>query len=154
MVKSFHRHIKTALKARLRGPDWIDKLPWVLLGIRTVPKEDSVTSSAELVHGAPLTVPGNFIVTPHGREDPPATVLSGCEKRLGRLPQSLHLITVSNQGTSRLPYKTIIMSSSTEMHFVHHSRSHTRVRSRYCSDSLKLSSSTTEAAARLSRLIA
>jgi hypothetical protein len=39
-------------------------LPWVLLGIRTAPKEDLRTSSAELVYGAPLTVPGDFVATP------------------------------------------------------------------------------------------
>ena len=33
----------------------------MLLGIRTAPKEDLGCSSAELVYGAPLTVPGDFI---------------------------------------------------------------------------------------------
>ena len=47
--------------ARLTGPDWIDELPWVLLGIRIVPKEDLECSSAEMVYGAPLTVPGDFL---------------------------------------------------------------------------------------------
>ena len=56
-----HRHLKSALRARLTGPNWLDELPWVLLGIRTSPKEDIGTSSAELVFGAPLTVPGDFI---------------------------------------------------------------------------------------------
>ena len=58
IVERFHRHLKSALMARLTGPDWIDELPWVLLGIRTVPKEDLGCSSAEMVNGAPLTVPG------------------------------------------------------------------------------------------------
>ncbi|KAI0241039.1 hypothetical protein LSAT2_002963, partial [Lamellibrachia satsuma] len=43
------------------GLNWLDELPWVLLGIRTAPKEDLGCSSAELVYGAPLTVPGDFI---------------------------------------------------------------------------------------------
>ncbi|KAK3892978.1 hypothetical protein Pcinc_003157 [Petrolisthes cinctipes] len=63
IVERFHRHMKTALKARLNGPDWMDELPWVLLGIRTAPKEDLATSSAELVYGAPLILPGDFIAT-------------------------------------------------------------------------------------------
>ena len=33
----------------------------MLLGIRTAPKEDLECSSAELVYGTPLTVPGDFI---------------------------------------------------------------------------------------------
>ena len=76
MVERFHRHMKTALKARLHGPDWIDELPWVLLGICTAAKEDLATSSAELVHGAPLTVPDCIFATPHEREDLPAAILS------------------------------------------------------------------------------
>ena len=40
LVERFHRHLKSALLARLTGPNWIDELPWVLLGIRTAPKED------------------------------------------------------------------------------------------------------------------
>ncbi len=38
LVERFHRHLKSALRARLEGPNWIDALPWVLLGIRTAPK--------------------------------------------------------------------------------------------------------------------
>ncbi|RUS85737.1 hypothetical protein EGW08_006531 [Elysia chlorotica] len=60
LVERFHRSLKAALKARLQGANWVDELPWVLLGLRTVPKEDLETSSAELVYGEPLTVPGDF----------------------------------------------------------------------------------------------
>ena len=52
---------------RLNGPNWIDELPWVLHGIRTVPKEDLDCSSAEMVYGAPLTVPGDFL--PRGQTE-------------------------------------------------------------------------------------
>lgn len=61
LVERFHRHLKSSLMARLDGPNWLDELPWVLLGIRTAPKEDLECSSAELVYGAPLTVPGDFL---------------------------------------------------------------------------------------------
>lgn len=47
LVERFHRHLKSALRARLSGPNWLDELPWVLLGIRTAPKEDLGCSSAE-----------------------------------------------------------------------------------------------------------
>ncbi len=63
LVERFHRHLKSALRARLTSPTWIQELPWVMLGIRTAPKEDLGCSSAELVYGAPLTVPGDFIST-------------------------------------------------------------------------------------------
>ncbi|GFR64776.1 transposon Ty3-G Gag-Pol polyprotein [Elysia marginata] len=60
MVERFHRTLKAALKARLTGNNWVEELPWVLLGLRTAPKEDLGYSSAELVYGELLTVPGEF----------------------------------------------------------------------------------------------
>ena len=71
LVERFHRHLKSALMARLHGHNWLDELPWILLGIRTAPKEDLGCSSAELVYGAPLTVPGDFV--PRGQETQEAT---------------------------------------------------------------------------------
>ena len=63
LVERFHRTMKTSLKTRLTGRNWIDELPWVLLGIRTVPKQDLYASSAELVYGEPLNVYGSFVTT-------------------------------------------------------------------------------------------
>ena len=60
LIERFHWHLKSALRARLSGPNWIQELPWVLIGIRTAPKEDLGCSSGELVYSAPLTVPGDF----------------------------------------------------------------------------------------------
>ena len=37
------------------------ELPWVLLGLRTTPKEDLNASPADLVYGSPLKVPGDFV---------------------------------------------------------------------------------------------
>ena len=61
MVERFHRPLKTSLKCRLQSPDWYKQLPYVLLGLRTAPKEDIGASTAELVFGSPLTVPGAFV---------------------------------------------------------------------------------------------
>ena len=60
LIERNHRDLKASLKCRLSGPNWIDELPWVLLGLRTAPKEDLRSSSAELLYGSPLTVPGDF----------------------------------------------------------------------------------------------
>ncbi len=68
IVERSHRQVKDALRARLAGPAWPEHLPWVLLGLRAAPKEDSNISSAELVHGAPLVLPGQFLDVP----EPPA----------------------------------------------------------------------------------
>ena len=58
LVERFHRQLKDALRSRECGAAWVAHLPWVLLGLRTAPKEDSGLSSAELVYGTPLELPG------------------------------------------------------------------------------------------------
>ena len=57
MVERAHRQLKYTLQARTAGSDWASHLPWVLVGMRVAPKEDSNLSSAELVYGAPLVTP-------------------------------------------------------------------------------------------------
>ncbi len=61
MLERARRQIKDTLRARLAGVEWPLHLPWVLLGLRAAPKEDSAISSAELVFGAVLTLPGQFL---------------------------------------------------------------------------------------------
>ena len=61
MIERFHRPLKAALKCRLQSNEWYKQLPYVLLGLRTAPKEDIGASTAELVFGSPLTVPGAFV---------------------------------------------------------------------------------------------
>ncbi|KAK3797489.1 hypothetical protein RRG08_040971 [Elysia crispata] len=89
LVERFHKTLKAALKARLQGPRWTDELPWVLLGLRTVPKEDLDTSSAELVYGEPLTVPGEF-VNPNSRLHPSNNLFHSLAERFAPIPTSHH----------------------------------------------------------------
>jgi len=58
MVERAHRQLKEALRSRLAGSSWTAHLPWVLLGLRAAPKDDAAISSAELVYGSPLRLPG------------------------------------------------------------------------------------------------
>lgn len=62
LCERFHRSLKAALRAALSDVGWVDRLPWVLLGLRTAPKEDLDASSAELVLGQPLRIPGEFLL--------------------------------------------------------------------------------------------
>jgi transposase InsO family protein len=71
LVERFHRQLKEALRAKAAGDKWMDSLPWVLFGLRSAPKEDSSLSSAELVYGAPLSLPGEFL----GSQDMPVETL-------------------------------------------------------------------------------
>ena len=62
LVERFHRRLKASLRARLAGADWIHHLPWVLLGLRTSPRESSNVSAAEEVFGSTLALPAQFVV--------------------------------------------------------------------------------------------
>ncbi len=68
MVERAHGQLKAALRARLAGSRWPEHLPWVLLGLRTAPKEDSGVSAAELVYGAALALPAELL----SAAEPPA----------------------------------------------------------------------------------
>ena len=69
LVERFHRQLKDSLRARLAVRDWPSHLPWVLLGLRSAPKEDHNVSSAELLYGIPLALPGELLDS----KEPPAT---------------------------------------------------------------------------------
>ncbi len=64
IVERFHRQLKVSLRARLAGTDWFHHLPLVLLGLRSVPREDSSVSASEALFGSPLVLPGEFLDTP------------------------------------------------------------------------------------------
>ncbi|CAK1579888.1 unnamed protein product [Parnassius mnemosyne] len=59
LVERFHRQLKTAIMCHADS-SWTEALPIVLLGIRSSFKEDLQSSSAELVYGEPLRLPGEF----------------------------------------------------------------------------------------------
>ena len=60
LVGRFHRQLKASLKAQRDPSKWTEALPLVLLGIRTALKEDLGCSTAELVYGTTLRLPGEF----------------------------------------------------------------------------------------------
>jgi len=92
MVERFHRQLKGALRARSGGRDWLDHLPWVLLGLRAAPKEEAGVSSAEATLGIPLQLPGQPLPIQHVREQHaerpviPSTIRSYAEVTAGRDP--------------------------------------------------------------------
>ncbi|XP_030036924.1 uncharacterized protein LOC115452513 [Manduca sexta] len=63
MVERFHRQLKAAITCHADS-SWVESLPLVLLGIRTAYKDDLGTSSAELVYGESLRLPGDFFLPP------------------------------------------------------------------------------------------
>jgi hypothetical protein len=79
MVERCHCQLKDGLRARSAANDWPEHLPWVLLGLRAAPKEDSAVSSAEMVLGDPLVLPGQ----PPAAGEPPPPQRSYRETLLG-----------------------------------------------------------------------
>ena len=64
--------MKDALHARGCAAAWADHLPWVMLGIRAAPKEESGTSAGEAALGHVLAVPGQMLSTTALPADTPA----------------------------------------------------------------------------------
>ena len=72
MVERLHRQMKDALRARGGTAAWADHLPWVMLGIRASPKEESGTLAGEAALGHVLAVPGQLLTTTAPPTDTPA----------------------------------------------------------------------------------
>lgn len=60
MVERLHRQLKDAIRCH-QTQRWTQVLPTILLGIRSAWKEDLGATSAELVYGEPLRLPGEFL---------------------------------------------------------------------------------------------
>lgn len=59
LVERSHRQLKSAIKCKA-ADNWVDVLPSILLGIRASFKEDIGATTAELVYGSTLRLPGEF----------------------------------------------------------------------------------------------
>lgn len=72
MVERLHRQLKAALTTYEPREHWADHLPLVLLGLRSAFKADLHCTSAELVYGCPLRLPGDLLTPPpaDGPSDP------------------------------------------------------------------------------------
>ncbi len=118
MVERLHRTVKAALKARLTGPNWIDELPWVLLGLRTTPKDDLKASPADLVYGSPLAVLGDFF------QDSPQATVNEHLRQLREHVSDLSPVPTSHHGRPRAN----VMENLTNAKFVFVRRDLTRLK--------------------------
>jgi hypothetical protein len=93
MIKRLHRQLKAVFMCNA-NEHWAKALLLVLLGIRSAWKEDLKASSAELVYGSPLRLPGeSFAPSPAKRTDVPDFV-SQPRVHIGKLrpvPASQHV---------------------------------------------------------------
>ena len=63
IVERFHRQLKSSLKAYVDNTQWDTILPMVLLGIRTSLKVDLHCTTAKLVYGTTVRLPGEFLTS-------------------------------------------------------------------------------------------
>jgi hypothetical protein len=60
-VERLHRRIKNVLCACAAAATWSEELPFVLLGLRAQPREDTGLSPAEAVFGTQIVLPNEFL---------------------------------------------------------------------------------------------
>ncbi|XP_064215679.1 uncharacterized protein LOC135267345 [Tribolium castaneum] len=68
-IERWHRTLKTAIKAHA-SPNWTKHLPTVLLGLRTVIRDDTPVSASEMVYGSTIRLPGEFFQDSTNTIDP------------------------------------------------------------------------------------
>ena len=108
MVERWHRQLKDALRARNAAEKWAEHLPWVLLGLRAAPKEESGISAGEAALGHQLSVPGQLL-PPVDRQGPqlerssiPATKRSYADTVSQSSPlDSVEFVYVKNGGVGK-----------------------------------------------------
>lgn len=62
IIERWHRTLKAALRSKCTA-NWVDALPTIMLGLRTVVKEDLRASPAEMLYGTSLRLPGEFFIS-------------------------------------------------------------------------------------------
>lgn len=103
MIERAHRQLKNSLRSRMATGDWSDHLPWVLMGLRAAPKEDCGLSSAELLLGSPMTLPGEILSSP---DSPPSFFIE--QLRSGQPPPPTRPLAAS--GSPAAPTSALLQS--------------------------------------------
>ncbi|KAL0859358.1 hypothetical protein ABMA27_011150 [Loxostege sticticalis] len=107
LVERFHRQLKAAIMCHA-DCNWADSLPLVLLGIRSSFKEDLQASSAELVYGEPLRLPGEFFQA----SVPDSTDVSDFTTRLRQFAVKLQPCPAARHNKNKIfIYKDLVSSS-------------------------------------------
>lgn len=76
--------MKAAIKCRT-SERWVEELPLVFLGMRTAYKDDIKATSAELVYGQPLRLPGEFFGEEEKKNNPSSDFVQHLSETMSRL---------------------------------------------------------------------
>ncbi len=103
-VKRLHRCLKDALRACAAAATWSEELPFVLLGLRAQPREDTGLSPAEAVFGAPIVLPNECLQNEELSVD---SIIKNFSKTWDAPASSLPRHNSSVQLSSKLPAKLL-----------------------------------------------
>ncbi|GBN05259.1 Retrovirus-related Pol polyprotein from transposon 412 [Araneus ventricosus] len=103
-VERFHRQLKAAIMAHGKV-QWPSALPTILLGFQATWKEDLEATTAGMVHGAPIRLPGEFLSPTTDSPDPSTFVGKSKEVMQRLLPPKTqnhgqHIVFVSKDLSS------------------------------------------------------
>ena len=102
LIERFHHQLKASIKCSSNSTNWTDALPLVLLGIRTAVKDGLQCTTAELVYGTTLRLPGEFFTCTTTSTDDSTTYVARLKASMSQLkppsvrPQLQHKSHVSN----------------------------------------------------------
>lgn len=96
MVERLHRQLKAAIRCH-QDNQWTKVLPTVLLGIRAAWRDDLQATSAELVYGESLRLPGEFLRPSSQQKGDQAAFITELRQHL----QDLRPTTVRRHGTPK-----------------------------------------------------
>ena len=85
LIERFHHQLKASIKCNSNSTKWTDALPLVLLGIRTAVKDDLQCTTAELVYGTTLHLPGEFFTCTTTSTDDPTTYVARLKASMSQL---------------------------------------------------------------------
>ena len=121
IIERFHRQLKSSIKACHNPITWTDSLPLILLGIHTTLKEDFHCTTAELVYGTTLRLPGEYF-------DDSVSDSADPSSYVGKLKSIMHHLKAipPRPATNRQMYmsKNLLMFSYDMMLFANHYNNH------------------------------
>ena len=85
LIERFHKQLKASLKCSSNAVKWTDTLLLVLLGICTTVKDDLQCTTAELVYGTTLCLPGEFFNSTSNSCDDPASYVTKLKASMSRV---------------------------------------------------------------------
>lgn len=95
IIERWHRSLKAAIMAHERC-DWPNRLPIILLGLRSAFKPDIQTTAAQLVYGSTIRLPGEFL-----NEKVNSLPQSDFGKQLSESMQSMRPVQTANHDSSK-----------------------------------------------------